>query len=297
MDRTRRSQTPLVRAIALDGALRSRVVGLAESLRGPSWIAVLLEEGGATFQGAPRAETIAAPALAWRPWADGARLVFSPGAVGVYALVGPTVLANATGHVPESRDLRDLADHGLAIGLTPGGASHVALKACFDGIVRETRSDDAAAPSVIEAYLRIILVELQRSGAAGVGRASPAQRIFNRFSGLVERRYRERWTVEDYAAALGLSRDRLGDICQRVRGLGPKELIDRRVTLEARNHLENSSSSIQQIAGLLGFQSPAQFSRFFHRTAGQPPGRYRAAFERRESPVTDEERLKLYEWP
>ena len=145
----------------------------------------------------------------------------------------------------------------------------------------------------------MILVEAYRAsqpGLAGGERVSPAHRVFSKFSDLVESHFRERWTVTEYARSLGMSRDRLGDICVKVRGIGPKELVDKRVTIEARLQLENSSHSVQQIADLLGFNSSSQFTRFFARTPGVPPGQYRAAFLR-ESDTSESATALPYEWP
>ena len=113
---------------------------------------------------------------------------------------------------------------------------------------------------------------------------------------MIERNFRDRWTVQDYAAALGTSRDRLGDVCQRVRGIGAKDLIDRRVILEARLQLEQSSNSVEQIAGLLGFQSAAQFTTFFRRRMGRPPAAYRAHVQSGRSAGTEHDG-NLFEWP
>lgn len=268
----------LVRAARIDGSLRPRVVGLAESLTGPSWFAALIEDGNAHIAG--EEAPVAAPALLWRRWRPGARITFGAGASATYVLLGATALSAATGHRPDAQDMRETADRDHLVPLARRGAAFAALAACFSGIRREVQGDAPAAQAVVEAYLRVILVELHRSAMGrlwGDGHAAPSRRIFARFSALVEQHFRDRWPVHAYARALGVSRDRLGDICRRARGIGPKQMIDRRLAAEARQYLQHSGSSVQQVAGLLGFASTAQFSRFFVRMAGQPPGAYRAA--------------------
>lgn len=268
-----------VRAGILDGALRPRLVGFAEGLRGPSWFASLLEAGSVRFSDEDFAET--GPVLSWRPWSRDTRATFKAGTSGIYLIIGPTALANAVGHIPESRELREFADRTISAPLPGSGASFTAIRAAFQGVSRELALDQVAAHAIVEAYLKVILVEVYRAGLvhhSGAERSDPSLGVFARYSALVEAHFRDRWSVNDYARVLGVSRDRLGDICRRVRGLGPKDLIDRRISLEARLQLENSSLSIQQVAGLLGFASSAQFNRFFHRTTGKPPGIYRKTF-------------------
>lgn len=286
-----------VRAGRLDGALGPRIVGLAESLPGPSWCAILIETGSAEVAG--ETARIAGPVLAWRRWGAGVRIRFGAGAVGTYVLLDASALGNAIGHMPESRDLRAIADHAVTVPLGPLGETRAAMEAAFRGIRRETGAEAAAAHAVVEAHLRIILVEIYRAAVALSGEpegASPSHQVFTRFSALVERHFRERWTVNRYAARLGITRDRLGDMCRRVRGVGPKDLIDRRAALEARLLLETSGLAIGEIAGTLGFASSAQFSRYFLRHVGQSPGAYRASFlGGGETGVSDPARP--FDWP
>lgn len=289
--------TGAIRAGTLGGSLRPRVVGLAESLPGPSWFAALIETGSVRIAGEDL--PVAGPALAWRPWRREARATFQAGAAGTYVILGQTALANAVGHMPETRELREMADRAITETLPAGGTVFQAMRAAFLGLRRELGSGAAAAHAVVDAHLRVILIQLYRSGRseiAGSDRASPSHRVFADYGALVEAHFRDRWSVNDYAQRLNVSRDRLGDICRRVRGLGPKELIDRRVALEARLQLENSSNSIEQVAALLGFTSASQFNRFFSRTTGGPPGVYRDAF-RRGTGTGAADPARPYDWP
>jgi AraC family transcriptional activator of pobA len=208
-------------------------------------------------------------------------------------------LANAIGHMPESRDLRDVADHQVTVPLGALPAVRATLRSAFSGIRRELDADAPAAHVVVEAHLRVILVEVFRAALMLSSRsqgASPSHRFFTRFSSLVERHFRERWTVNDYARALGVTRDRLGDMSRRVRGLSPKDIIDRRAMREARLLLETSGRSVNEIAVTLGFASAAQFNRFFSHHAHQPPGAYRGSYlQGFEKGISDPARP--FDWP
>lgn len=286
-----------VRAGALDGSLRPRIVGLAENLPGPSWF-VLVVDTGQVWIG-DEDQPIAGPVLVWRPWKRNARAKFAAGATGHYAILGPNALASALGYMPETRELRVMEDKLITAPLFEQRERLQSMRFAFTGLNRELRSGGMAARAAVEAYLRVILIEVYRAGQsqmAGSDKAPSSNREFTKFIELVEAHFRERWTVNEYAGSLGMSRDRLGDICHRVRGLGPKDLIDRRVTVEARLQLENSSNSIQEIAALLGFSSSPQFTRFFVRTMGTPPGLYRK--ECASGVLPDEmEPVLPFEWP
>lgn len=293
----RRDIAGAIRSGAIGGGLRPHVFGSTEALPGPCWLALLLNAGVARF--ASDDAEIRGPALVWRPWAPEARATFMAGAEGIHVTFGSTALASAVGHMPVSQDLLEMARRSVAVPLTRGGDLLRTLGMAFAAVHREANSRQSSAHAMVEAYLRIILVEVYRIEQDRIDTGhgmSPSHRIYADFGTLVEGHFRERWTVNDYAQALSVSRDRLGDVCRRIRGCGPKEVIDRRVALEARLLLEGSSSSIKQVAGLLGFASAAQFNQFFMRVVGNPPGGYRKLFLDGVSEGASEPR-QSYEWP
>lgn len=167
-------------------------------------------------------------------------------------------------------------------------------------IVEEANRDDPAGRSIIEAALRIILINLWRAQDAhqdGERTGSTTRRFIGQFNNLVEVHFRERWNVSQYADVLGITTDRLNDICKRARGRTPREIIASRVGVEARLLLQNSLYSLDQIASQLGFQSAAQFNRFFKTVHDVPPGQYRREQLRRPSQTDRAIHGALFEWP
>ncbi|MBD3679979.1 MAG: helix-turn-helix domain-containing protein [Rhodobacteraceae bacterium] len=291
----------LVRVERLKSALRGRIIGRADAMEGAAWRTIYIARGSAEVisDGAPPMQ-IAGPAVAWVPWSQTCRLRIGAGTVGIHVLVGARAVTNAIGHKPESADLKQVAEHRARIELDGSAPLRETVDQCFNGILQEAERNSAASATVIESFLRILLILIWRAQgkaeAFGLA-ATPAQRLMTRFNGLVEAHFRDRWTVARYAETVGVSTDRLTDICRRLRGRTPKQLIDARIGTEARLLLEDSTLSIEQIAGLLGFASPAHFNRFFRKLAGMPPGKYRkldAAAER-----DDNVRIHsaLYDWP
>jgi AraC-like DNA-binding protein len=58
-------------------------------------------------------------------------------------------------------------------------------------------------------------------------------------------------------------------------------LLNEKRTRDARDLLSRTSLSVQEIAGRLGYENPANFSRAFAKSAGQTPTEYRAAVKQR----------------
>ena len=217
----------------------------------------------------------------WFPWASGMRLHLAAGAQGTHLLLGPLALDRALRHRPEAALLRFLAARIGVLRLADPGQGPDRVAACFDGILAETLRPGPMAEAVVASLLHVLLVQFHRGQAMRDGQTDPkreaggAAGLAAQFVALVEENFRAHWSVERYADRLGISRDRLTDICHAVHGRPPGTLIRARLALEARLYLEGSPLSLDQIAGLLGFAGAAQFNRFIKAVTGMPPGRYR----------------------
>lgn len=147
-------------------------------------------------------------------------------------------------------------------------------------VLRDEVAADRPGRAVAERSLaRLIFIGLLRLS----GSALPPQpvrhediSVFQRFQMLIEEHYPEHWTLTRYADELGVTENRLNEICRRTAGKPSKRLVFDRLMQEARRLLIFTTASINEIGYQLGFNDPAYFSRFFTREAGQTPGRYRS---------------------
>ncbi|GGB11974.1 helix-turn-helix domain-containing protein [Allosediminivita pacifica] len=271
---------PGLRAERLRPALQTRVLGRAGTGAGAQIRALHLTRGAAQLRG-PDERTLTAPVFAWMPWDEALRLDLGASAQGVHLLVDPGALERALHHRPEAATLRFIAGRTTVLQLGADAAAGTAVQGCLDGMLSETQGAAALAPAVIDSLLHVLLVLLYRGQPQAVqAEARGTTALGTRFAALVEAHFRDHWTAQRYARVLGISRDRLNDICQRDFGRPPGALIRERLHLEARLYLENSALSIDQIGALLGFSATPQFARFFRANEGQPPGRFRAALRR-----------------
>lgn len=304
-DQLRSLETP-IRAEAFRAALQTRSLGLAGLDEAENVRAVLLERGEARLRQRDGAVVpLTGAAVGWFPWAPDMRLELAAGAQGCHLLLGRATLTRALARSPETADLRFMADRSLTLHLAADPVAASAIGACFSGILAETLRPGALSATVVESFLRVLLVHLHRGqskvpGGAGPGAPMPAgggPALAARFAALVEAHLRDRWPVARYAAELGVSADRLTDICQRTHGRPPGQMIRERLALEARVYLEQSSLSIDQIAGVLGFTGAPQFSRFFAQMAGLAPGRFRARHRNAKAGEAAIRSGPLYSWP
>ena len=84
------------------------------------------------------------------------------------------------------------------------------------------------------------------------------------------------WTIADLADEVGISRSALVERFSRYLSEPPMAYLTRWRLQLAAESLQKTSRGVADIAGDIGYQSEAAFSRAFRREFGQPPGRYRS---------------------
>ena len=100
-------------------------------------------------------------------------------------------------------------------------------------------------------------------------------RLVGNFLQLVELHYRDSWPISRYAAALGVTEDRLHAHCKREKTRSPRAIVHERLIHEACTRLQQLDLPVEQIGYGLGFRDSGYFSRFFQKHQGIPPGAYR----------------------
>lgn len=109
-----------------------------------------------------------------------------------------------------------------------------------------------------------------KAGPQGVG-----TKLFNRFLTLVANHFRTNSDVAFYADCLNVTATYLAQVCHRVSGKSPKNIIDRQVTESIATELLQSDKPLQEIAADHGFSSQAHFSKFYKKQTGLSPSDYR----------------------
>lgn len=168
--------------------------------------------------------------------------------------------------------------------LASGNRSLKALLARCDLLAEEFAGQAPGRSAAVSALGLGIFIEVQRllaqRGPLPVPPPSRHEdlRIFLAFCDLVEARFREHWTLAEYARFLSVTEPRLNDVCRRSVGLSSKEVVHERLLQEAKRLLRFSDEPVAALGYRLGFGDPAYFSRFFGRRAGMSPSAFRERF-------------------
>jgi AraC-like DNA-binding protein len=129
-------------------------------------------------------------------------------------------------------------------------------------------------------YLNILLLKLrlhlQASGRAWA--AADKNHKVTQFKKLVNDYYLEHKPVAYYAQELNISPNHLNALCKKHEGRSAIQLIQQRLTLEAKRLLYATDLSAKEISFQLRFEDTGYFNRFFKKETNLTPVRYRVAF-------------------
>ena len=85
------------------------------------------------------------------------------------------------------------------------------------------------------------------------------------------------WPIARYAAALGVTDDKLHAHCKREKARNPRAIIHERLIQEACTRLHQLDLPVEQIGYGLGFRDPGYYSRFFRKIRAFRPAPIAAA--------------------
>lgn len=99
--------------------------------------------------------------------------------------------------------------------------------------------------------------------------------VVRSFNYLVEKHFREKHTVTEYAALLFKSPKTLSNLFSKIGNKTPSQFIYDRIMTEARRKLRYTDKSVGEIGYHLGFKDVQAFSRFFTNNEGVSPTQFR----------------------
>ena len=120
----------------------------------------------------------------------------------------------------------------------------------------------------------VLLLELARTRQEE-RRERPVNVLVRRAQGLVRERLARGLDATRLAAELGVSREHLSRVFREQTGTAPYQYIVRQRLLEACRLLRGARLTNKEIAGRLGYATPAHFARSFKATLGVTPGGFR----------------------
>jgi AraC-like DNA-binding protein len=123
---------------------------------------------------------------------------------------------------------------------------------------------------MLRRYIKIFLIHIHRQVApapSGSGHLRNSV-LVHKFINLLEKQFKEKKMVTDYAELLSVSQSYLNKVVRKTFGYPAGHLIRQRIILEAKRKALYTDANMKEIAYSLGFEDIAHFSKFFKNTAG-----------------------------
>lgn len=160
------------------------------------------------------------------------------------------------------------------------GQDYKELILLFEMLHREyLKADFSNKLDALAAYLKIIMIKVANVNASlARGYDSFENQLYGQFLELISQQYKNSHEVADYARQLGISARKLTELSKRCSGHGAKELINGQLIAEAKRALQFSSQPVKEIAFMLNFSTPEQFSHFFKKNSQVSPQDFRTQF-------------------
>jgi len=171
-----------------------------------------------------------------------------------------------------------------------------ALRWALESMMRELREPQPGSFLVLEHLAHMMLVQALRlylSEGVKDGSGWLLALADRQMSAAIEAMHESpahRWTVEELAARVGMSRSIFAAKFKETVGDSPMEYLTRWRMLLAEEKLAHSSDSVSAIALSLGYTSQSAFTKAFRRTMGRAPRRHgRSAAGASPMPMGDKE--------
>jgi AraC-like DNA-binding protein len=165
--------------------------------------------------------------------------------------------------------------------LRGGAGADPALPMLLDAMAAEVRERRLGAATVMARLADVVIarvirswVESREDDTEGWLAALRDERV-GRALAAIHQRPGEAWTVESLAAVAGVSRSIFSERFAKLVGMPPARYLARWRMHVASGWLEKERASVADVAGRLGYDSEAAFSRAFKRFIGVPPSTLR----------------------
>lgn len=151
------------------------------------------------------------------------------------------------------------------------------IKNLFDTIYEEFKKDDSHKVEIVRSYVLVLLLQIKRvvGNATELVQLKRYQEITANFEELILKETSKYKTIADYADQLNITPIYLSECVKKATGVTAKKILSNYMTLRAKALLQQTTSSVAQIAYEMGFDEPTNFIKFFKNNEGITPAAFR----------------------
>lgn len=137
-------------------------------------------------------------------------------------------------------------------------------------IIRELETHLMLRLEILSGLFKVFLMYIKRMATTirQEEASSHKMRLFNNFYAKLDKEYKTKKQVAEYASELSVSPSYLTDVVKKVSGYSASHHIQQRMVQEAKRLAMYSDASMKMVAYTLGFDDLSHFSKFFKNFAG-----------------------------
>ena len=149
----------------------------------------------------------------------------------------------------------------------------------FNYIKKEETENHLFSQSIIKTYIQLILALCSKQKNSIHQELGAHEKLPNKnaieFQKLLEGNFKNEKELLFYSGKLNITNAALGKAVKKEFAKSPSQLINERIILEAKKLLHLTYRSIKEIAAELGFNDEFYFSRYFKKSVGCSPKKFR----------------------
>jgi AraC family transcriptional regulator, transcriptional activator of pobA len=144
------------------------------------------------------------------------------------------------------------------------------IKDIVERMIKETNDMREYSAEILSRYFNIFLFYLKKQLPEIISKSIQSRntQVSQQFKDLVDKHYKTKKGVSDYASELNLTPNYLNEIIKKQTGNSAGHFIRQRIALEAKRYALHSRVCMKEIGYHLGFSDMAHFSKFFKSVVG-----------------------------
>lgn len=147
-------------------------------------------------------------------------------------------------------------------------------------MLAEYNAKDKDFEKSIHSLLNLLLIDLNRLFEPSTINSDLKQslQMIHHFEELIDKHFKEKHFVKDYAAMMYVNANYLNAVCKNVLQIAAGDLIRNRILLEAKRFLIHEKKTVAEIAYMLGFEDNSYFGRFFKKYENCTPDTFKKKY-------------------
>ena len=157
----------------------------------------------------------------------------------------------------------------------------VSFESMFQMFKEEFDIKDQIQGEMLRVMLKRLLIKSTRLVTEKLAHSklsAPQLELVRKYYILVEKHFKEKHQVAQYAELLFKSPKTLSNLFKKTNDTSPLKIINERIVLEAKRLLLFSTMNADEIGYELGYKEASHFSKFFKSNTGYPPAQFKERY-------------------